>query len=211
MTTLSARPVIEGPVLYGCDIYHGDGDIQMHDLIRAGLYFVSIKATQGLRYVDPLFSTNWARAKAVGLKRMAYHFFDPTADPILQAQHFVNTVTLQTGDMILGLDIEVDGPDVGENSYKCAQEIKRLTGYWPAIYTSDSFYQENLSHYFVVGMHFLWIARYGLNGEFVQPKTDWEMWQYADAGRISGVSHPVDTDVFKGTEEDFSKHLVTVS
>jgi len=203
MPKLTPSITVHGPALYGCDIYHGDGDVQMHAVHDAGLSFVWIKATQGLTYTDPLFYTNWVRAKSVGLIRGAYHFFDPKADPIAQASHFVHTVPLQKGDLVLALDVETDGAQVGANAYECAKEIKRLTGRWPAIYSSDSFYKEKLAQFFPANMHFLWIARYGH-----EPSTRCAIWQYSDAGRVDGVPHALDTDVFYGDQAALLKHCI---
>lgn len=203
MTYITPTVSVSGPALYGADIYHGDGDIQMHALQAAGLAFVWIKATQGAGYTDPAFSTSWARAKSAGITRGAYHFFDPAADPIAQAHHFVNTVPLQKGDLVLALDIETDGLNVGAKAYDCAKEIKRLTGRWPAIYSGDSFYQEKLKAFFPVGLHLLWIARYGH-----EPVTPCAFWQYAETGRVLGVAHALDTDVFRGTPADLQTHCM---
>lgn len=203
------KPPVSGPALYGLDIYHGDfvGDnpnsIQFHALRDAGLDFVWIKATEGATYTDPLFSSNWPRAKSVGLTRGAYHFFDPIADPIAQAAHLYNIVQLQKGDLVLGLDIETDGLDVGKKAYLCAAELKRLTGRWPAIYSSDSFYQEKLKAFFPAGLHLLWIARYGQ-----EPVTPCAFWQYAETGRVPGVPHPLDTDIFHGDAAALATHCL---
>jgi lysozyme len=203
MVKITPTPSAAGPALYGADIYHGDGDIQMHALKDTGLAFVWIKATQGRAYTDPAFATNWARAKSVGLTRGAYHFFDPETDPIAQATHFHNTVPLQKGDLVLGLDVETDGLNVGAKAYDCAQEIKRLTGRWPAIYSSDSFYQEKLKAFFPAGLHLLWIARYGR-----EPVTPCAFWQYAETGRVPGVPHPLDTDIFRGDSAALATHCM---
>jgi lysozyme len=201
--TITPKVTVDGPALFGCDIYHGDGDVQMHALAAAGLSYVWIKATQGLVYTDPKFQDNWARAKSAGLVRGAYHFFNPDANPLQQAAHLVNTVKLQKGDLVLALDVETDGLNVGAKSHDCAAEIKRLTGRWPAIYTSDSFYREHMQPYYPIGSHLLWIARYG-----GRPQTPCQFWQYSDAGRVQGVAHNLDTDVFFGNVDLLKTHCV---
>ena len=203
MPNITPTVIIDGPALYGADIYHGDGDVQMHALAAAGLSYVWIKATQGRTYTDPAFATNWARAKSAGLIRGAYHFFDPAADPIAQADHLVNTVPLKKGDLVLALDVETDGLNIGARAHDCAARIKRLTGRWPALYCSDSFYREHLQPYFPIGSHLLWIARYG-----GKPRTPCQFWQYSDAGRVPGVPHQLDTDVFFGDMAALKTHCI---
>ncbi len=191
------------PTLKGVDIYHGDGPIQFHDLMAAGVAFIFLKATQGLHYTDPAFADNWGRAKEAGLLRGAYHFFDPGADPVEQADHFCHAVNLESGDIVLALDVETEGVNIGKKAFLCASRIKELTGYWPILYASDSFYQSYLAAQFPPIMHTLWIARYGH-----APVTKCAIWQYSDSGRVQNVRHALDTDVFYGSRADLLKHTV---
>lgn len=59
-------------------------------LRQKGLPFVYLKATQGLRGIDPTAASYAATARKAGLKIGLYHFFDPAADPVAQAEHFVH-------------------------------------------------------------------------------------------------------------------------
>ena len=53
------------------------------------------KATEGLSWQSKTFGGNWARLKAQGKRRGAYHFFHPAEPAAAQAQFFVNYVTVQ--------------------------------------------------------------------------------------------------------------------
>ena len=66
----------------GLDVYSGDGTINWTDVAASGRAFVFIKATQGNYDIQSNFATNWAGAKAAGMLRSPYHFFDATIDGI---------------------------------------------------------------------------------------------------------------------------------
>src|SRR3546814_7443480 len=51
------------------------GDIDWATLRKHGGNFAYIKATDGGDHLDPMFKTNWRRAKQAGIHRGAYHFF----------------------------------------------------------------------------------------------------------------------------------------
>src|SRR5947209_14311950 len=78
-------------------------DMQVQN-IRLGFAF--IKATEGISNTDPYFRQNWKRAKEAGIIRGAYHFFIATKDGRAQAQHFIDKVPLETGDLPPVLDVE---------------------------------------------------------------------------------------------------------
>ncbi|RYZ15472.1 MAG: hypothetical protein EOO16_27345, partial [Chitinophagaceae bacterium] len=83
------------------------------DGIRIGFAF--IKATEGVSNVDPSFKRNWRESKKAAIVRGAYHFFLPSKSGRLQAEHFIRTVPLQSGDLPPVVDIENAGgvkPDV---------------------------------------------------------------------------------------------------
>lgn len=189
------------PTVAGIDIYHGDQSIDWAGARKAGIAYAFIKATQGVDIVDPRFAVNRAGAKAAGIPSGAYHFFDPAADPILQARHFVAIAKIAAGDLIPALDVEIVGPNVGANARACADEIKALTGHCPILYSSDSFYRENLAPHFA-GFT-LWIARYG-----GRPLTPCAFWQNSDTAHLPGTPHALDRDLFFGTVADLAKYRI---
>ena len=180
----------------GFDVYHGDAIESFHALANAEMQFGFCKASQGAAMTDPAFADYWQRMKEVGMIRGAYHFFTPDADALTQVKHFLSLVKLEPGDLPLVLDIETAGDKIGAKAFVAASEIKKQTGYWPIIYSGDSFFQANLLHYFPPAGHTLWIARYGH-----PPVTPCAFWQNSDAGQVPGISHAIDTNLFKGTIE----------
>lgn len=73
------------------DMYHGNNvpDGAFPVLKRAGVFGIVHKASQGLHYIDPLYSKRRAQATAAGLLWGAYHFLDAT-DAEAQATAFLD-------------------------------------------------------------------------------------------------------------------------
>jgi GH25 family lysozyme M1 (1,4-beta-N-acetylmuramidase) len=82
----------------------------------AGNKFGIAKATEGLSFIDPTFSTNWANLRAEGLPRAAYHFYHPALSAQAQASYFVDAVKshggIIPGDVFMA-DIELTAGEDG--------------------------------------------------------------------------------------------------
>ena len=52
------------------------------------------------------FTHYWEKAKKHGLTRGAYHFYRPDEDPVTQADSYIRSVNLSSGDMRPVLDVE---------------------------------------------------------------------------------------------------------
>jgi lysozyme len=173
------------------------------------LGFVFIKATEGLGNTDPQFKRNWKRSKDAGMIRGAYHFFLATKDGRMQAENFIKTVDLKTGDLPPVLDIEQTygvSKDIIKNEVReWLNVVETNYNVKPIIYTNIDFYRQNLGSDF--DDYPLWVAHY------YQPrqpriKRDWVFWQHNDNGRVNGVLSPVDFDVFSGDSVAFSQLLI---
>ena len=75
-----------------------------------------MKATQGLRFVDPRFKLNWAATEKAGIIRGAYHFLEADQDGAAQAKHFMKTVDFTKGDLIPVVDVERKGKDLAQDT-----------------------------------------------------------------------------------------------
>jgi MYXO-CTERM domain-containing protein len=101
-TTVCPTQTVEG-----LDVSSGQGNIDWNAVKASGRQFAFIKATQGDYYTNNYWNSQWGGAKAAGVLRSAYHFFDPTVDGIAQAKHFLSVVgALGVGDLPPMLDIE---------------------------------------------------------------------------------------------------------
>ena len=174
-------------MILGADIYHGDYPLDFHAIAAGGIKFIWHKATQGINMVDAYYPDGRARAKVVGIPFGGYHFFT-AADPIQQAQHFVNYARPAPGDLIPWLDVETPFEGVGAAALACALEIKALTGHCPVIYCSESFWAEYLAAHFDAD----WakcIARYP-----GPPETSCQFHQFSETGQVAGIDHALDLD-----------------
>ena len=96
----------------GIDVSHWQGVISWPDVAAAGKRFAFMKASEGVKYVDPTYATNRAQANANGLKVGAYHFAKPDTDvndATIEADHFVDTAQWSSGDLLPVLDLGITG------------------------------------------------------------------------------------------------------
>lgn len=177
------------------------GDIQ--------LGFAFIKATEGTRLTDRQFDRNWSEAKKVGITRGAYHFFLPQRDGKEQAEHFIDQVELESGDMPPVLDVEQRyGVPIETIRKRVRDFLTTLEDHYrvkPILYTNVSFYQH------VLGSEFddypLWVAHY-LQKDKPRIARPWLLWQHSESGRVNGIKGSVDFNVFNGDSSDWRRFLI---
>lgn len=173
------------------------------------LGFAFIKATEGIGDTDPHFKRNWKRSKDAGIYRGAYHFFIASKDGKMQAENFIDKVELEPGDLPPVLDVEQLN---GTSSVQLRKEAKRwletAEAYYnvkPIIYTNVDFYNRHLGSEF--DNYPLWVAHYY---QLEQPRISrgWVFWQHSDQGRVNGITHTVDFNVFNGDSLNFKLLLM---
>ncbi|WP_207491763.1 glycoside hydrolase family 25 protein [Aridibaculum aurantiacum] len=171
--------------------------------------FAFMKATEGLGNVDKQFRRNWKKAGEAKMTRGAYHFFIASKSGKAQARNFISTVKLQPGDLPPVLDIE---HLYGVKPEKMKQEIREWLrivedhyGVRPIIYTYVSFYSSYLAGEF--DSYPLWVAHY-LEKNKPRIKQPWIIWQHSEKGRVNGIAHAVDFNVFNGDSSDFKDLLI---
>ncbi len=190
-------------MIKGIDVSHWQGKINWKKVKTA---FAFLKATDGEKYVDPTFKTNWAGAQANNIPVGAYHFFDPAQDAGIQAKHFCEVYMAVPGPKLPPvLDIEKTG-GVSQSLIllkvrKWLDYVEQHTGQKPIIYTYSSFAKRvRLWKHF--SDYMLWIAHYRVKEPSIAGWPDWGFWQYNDKGKMSGIAGNVDTNYFKGTAKD---------
>ena len=168
------------------------------------LDFCFIKATEGKKYTDPFFKTNWKQITKTSLIRGAYHYYNPNEDGSAQAAHFIDQVDLRIGDLPPVLDIEILGAAspkklvIGVRQW--LDRVEAHYGVKPILYSGVQFYKDYLANHFAA--YPLWIAHYYQPSS---PRTShaWMFWQHSDRGRVNGIESEVDFNVFKGTRAAF--------
>lgn len=194
--------------LQGIDVSNHQQTVDWNAVQQAGKIFAFMKATDGITYTDPEFATNWSGARAAGLLRGAYHFYETNDDPTAQAQNFLSAVQLEPGDLPPVVDIE--RTKSGESASQIVQDlqtwldvVEQATGRVPIIYTSPGYWNSLGTSAF--GRYPLWVAEYGVQSP--KPVAGWEgwtFWQYSESGTVTGISGSVDLDVFQGTLADLA-------
>jgi GH25 family lysozyme M1 (1,4-beta-N-acetylmuramidase) len=169
-----------------------------------GKTFAFTKATEGTTYTNPYFATNWARMKAAGLIRGAYHFGRPAFDPVAQANYFCDVVQPTSGDLQMALDIEVtDGRSPAQvRSWIVAfiNQVQARTGRPGIIYTGFYFWRDSAGNGSNLNCP-LWLAAWVSNPTPYVPAawTTWSFWQYTSTGSVPGVKGNVDRDAWNGS------------
>jgi len=194
----------QGPTISGIDVSRYQNNINWNtEKLADHVQFAWAKASQGVSEVDPLFVAHRAGIKAAALAFGAYHFFNPSEDPVVQATHFVNTVAVLAPGDKLAIDWETaDGMPTAQdrmNGLIFLQTVHQLTGI-PAqklwIYGPPHFLQAlGLDARFAE--YRLWVAHYGVVCPLIPPPwTTFGIHQYSQANGI-------DSDRFNGTIEQY--------
>lgn len=185
----------------GIDVSHFQGTVSWTQVKQAGILFAFAKATDGVTYVDPQFATNWAAIKEAGLLRGAYHFFEPADDAVQQAEFFLSTVQIETGDLPPVLDVEKIGSSseaLWQGVQTWLEQVEAGTGVQPILYMSPGFANEYGAPSSLAAYP-LWIAEYGVDQPALPDGwTSWLIWQYSETGSVTGVVGNVDRDKLNG-------------
>lgn len=188
--------------IHGIDISHYQLDIDFEKLKNeTPVKFVFVKATEGISFKDDHFKDNWQSLQEHGFIRGAYHFYRPSVLGKRQAQEFIKTVQLETGDLPPVLDLEETDNRSDEIVIKGVKNwLKTIEAHYkvkPIIYVNQNYYYKyikgNLDDYPV------WLAVYRWDKPDV-PEGDWKFWQYSDRGWRKGVKGRVDLNVFYGNQ-----------
>jgi lysozyme len=200
--------------IHGIDVSHHQATIDwtavknMRDKnVKIGFAF--IKATEGLGNVDNAFRRNWFKAKTNNLPRGAYHFFIASKSGKAQAENFIETVTLEKGDLPPVLDVEqTNGASTTQIQQRVRDWLVAVEKHYqvkPIIYSNVDFYEN-----FLAGMaddYPLWVAHY-LVKDKPRIERKWLFWQHNETGHVNGIDANVDFNVFNGDSSDFKKILI---
>jgi lysozyme len=193
----------ESSQVQGLDVSHIQQTVDWNAVRQAGKVFAFIKATEGITYTDPAFAANWSGARAAGLLRGAYHFYETNDDPTAQAENFLSVVQLEPTDLPPVVDIE--RTKSGESAGQIVRDlqtwldvVEQATGRVPIIYSSPGYWNALGTSAF--GRYPLWVAEYGVQSpKPVAGWTGWTFWQLSESGTVDGIEGSVDLDIFSGT------------
>jgi lysozyme len=195
----------------GIDVSEFQNNIDWPQVEQAGVKFAFIRATDGTTIQDTNFVQNWQGAEKAGIPVGAYHYFTTTSAVQTQISNFVSQLKLvDTGKLPPVLDVE-DPTQFSKftpaQSVAMVQQwldgVQQQTGVQPMLYMSSSFSGSVLGSAPQLDKYKLWVADYTTAQQptVPQPWTNWNFWQHADNGQVSGITGNVDMDYFNGPVE----------
>ncbi|MCI6822228.1 MAG: glycoside hydrolase family 25 protein [Bacteroidales bacterium] len=201
----------KGYSIHGIDISHHQGSIDWEKLSKAeidgeGICFVFIKATEGRSLLDENFNENFYKAREYGFLRGAYHYFKPNVSAKKQAEYFLKQVHLEEGDLPPVLDIEERGrlsaAELREASLTWLRAVEERYHVKPILYTSYKFRLDVLNTKEFDAYPY-WIAHYYVKD--LSYKGEWKFWQHTDCGKLAGINHKVDLNIYNGSMYDLRR------
>lgn len=208
------------------DVSKYQGLISFGKMGLAGVMGVIIKCGQGMA-LDPFFLTSWAKAKAAGMPRGTYWFYDSRVDPEEQAKKWANMISIDAGELYHWLDLEenYNGPYKGWKNWKIFlqefMQLSKLPASKIGIYTGYYYWIANspttVADLNWFAQFWLWLAWYTTNPANViipKPWTKLMLWQYGTMGvdgktangeKYGVESLEVDENNFNGDEDEYRK------
>lgn len=112
------------------DVSHHQGLIDLGAYKAAGHQRIVMKATEGVGMTDSRFASNWQRAGALGLARVAYSYAEAQDNGADDFDHLVSVVSkaggLRPNDLLC---LDVEDVDDGQADYNRAQfHVREFTG-----------------------------------------------------------------------------------
>jgi lysozyme len=193
-----------GYTSFGIDVSHHQGTIDWLELFNTEHYdtivhFVYCKATEGNTHIDTRWEENRKTLNNMGIPNGAYHFFATKDPPRPQVAHFLNYWEKREVDLPPVLDVETEGfsdEDLRAKMTIWLEEVERLSGMRPIIYTSLNFYETKFKNHFP--NYKFWIAAYSRVPDIKNDKRVLH-WQYSENGTLPGIKERVDFNVSKIT------------
>jgi GH25 family lysozyme M1 (1,4-beta-N-acetylmuramidase) len=180
---------------YFVDLSHWSGPVDW-DLVAQYVLAFIFKATEGLDFFDNQFAANKAGAIRTGRAWAAYHFYR-VVDPIKQARHFVDVVGAGCNKYIV--DVELDYVHDADVLLAFLQEIERLTGKKPVIYSSKYYWSFVRPTPAWIGDYEFWVANYFTLYPAAPAGANVVAQQYEVRGVIPGVQEMADENFFYGS------------
>jgi GH25 family lysozyme M1 (1,4-beta-N-acetylmuramidase)/exopolysaccharide biosynthesis protein len=169
------------------------------------------KATQGTGYKDPTFPEYFQKMKdIVKCRRLAYHFFEKTMDPVQQANWFVDYIQPYiTDEDILCLDFEQGGETAPQLWAWCDRVHTRKPNNLIIIYSRKNLADPiamNASEAGYFKEHPFWTAGYPTDWTqytttppgYIPNQSKWGpvwLWQYTDSGHPEGIEGDTDCNL----------------
>ena len=197
----------------GADLSHHNPPAPWRRLRSLGVDFVFLKTSHGDTFVDPRFKARWRRARACGLPRGAYHFFDAGKPADVQAIHFARQLGQDSGELPPAVDIERGGG----TKASCKKMLEALRSFLRVaekrlqrkvmVYTGHAFWLKSLcDDRTLADERPAWVAHYESSPP--PPFGGWEtwtFWQFSASGQLGDTS--LDLNYFHGSRAQLSEWI----
>ncbi len=214
MNGTAARPW--NYAVHGTDVSKYQTSVDWPTAKASGISFAFIKATEGGDRFDEYFNEHWARTKAAGIPRAAYHFFYFCTPAATQARWFIANVPVDRSAMPPVLDMEwnpksptcklrPDAATVRAEMTTFLEIVERHYGKKPIIYTSVDFFDDNDLATFR-GYPY-WLRSVAGHPRQKYGSHPFTFWQYTGTGIVPGMTGNSDINVFNGSEAAWNKWL----
>lgn len=227
--------------VFGCDTSKWQDDKDTPEVIdyavmkAAGARFAGVKSWQGYA-TDRAFAVSWVNAKAQGLPRFAYCYWDSTVNMATQFINFFNIIKDDPGEMPQALDLEALVPR--DKMIAAMRQFEKLYtdrgmraryGHNPMLYTNPNILLNYLKPVpaDLLLKYDLFVAAYPvipdtadpvsfIRQSTIEPRTgefpSWRFWQFSADGnkqgkRFGAESRDIDIDIFNGDEATFAAYL----
>ncbi len=187
---------------FGIDVSRHNGKIDWNAVKASGVDYVIIRcgyrgSSTGALIEDQNFKTNIKGATAAGLK-VGVYVFSQAVNEVEAVKEASLAVSLVKG-YNLAYPIFIDTEASGGRADKIDKATRTAVvnafcqtvvsaGYKPGIYASKSWFEDKLNMGSVASCK-IWLAQYSASPTY---KGRYDMWQYSDKGKISGISGNVD-------------------
>ena len=212
---LSRRAREEFPVR-GVDVSSYQGYIDWEEIEDNDIDFAFIKATEGSRYRDKMFSDNIENIQDTDIAVGAYHFMSFESSGDAQAENFISVVDEDQITLPPVIDLELYGdyndkpPSASYVRGILNAMIGRLYdeyGVMPIIYTNRRAYS-----LYVSGEYQdcdIWMCDL-VKAPSLPDGREWTFWQYSHTETLSGYDgeeEHIDMNVFAGSRAEFRRYL----
>ena len=196
---------MNGGVL-GIDVSKWNGTIDWNAVKSSGISFVIIRcgyrgSSTGVLVQDPKFESYINGATKAGLK-VGLYFFSQAINEKEAVEEASMAITLASGYKIsypIFIDTEwtsggrANSLDKATRTAVCKAfcETIKSAGYTPGVYACKSWYQDSLN-VSSLNSYKIWLAQYASQPTY---NSRYDMWQYSDKGKVSGISTNVDMNI----------------
>jgi GH25 family lysozyme M1 (1,4-beta-N-acetylmuramidase) len=201
---------------FGVDVSHWQGRMDWSMAAVNGVHFAFMKASEGKTFADSQFATSWQNARTAGILRGAYHFYRFAYSPIEQADHFLEVVGTDLGELPLVVDVEdtknnKSQTNTANDLKKCLEYLEQQTGRRPIIYTAAWWWNPHVGVAGWENGYPLWVANYTSADSPTMPRAwqTWLFWQFTSTGggNLYGTTGSnIDQNWFNGSFSDLQAY-----